>query len=111
MLVTCLHNPHPAFMVLTHTGTPRRCTNKPNPALHRPSPASIPCPISPVPVSPCRTAWQDGRTGLSPVSQYGHLDMVRLLLDSKADANLADKVHLSPERSRSSAVVACCCQT
>jgi ankyrin repeat protein len=36
--------------------------------------------------------WQAGFTGLFMASMNGHLDVVRLLLDSKADANLTDQV-------------------
>ena len=42
--------------------------------------------------APHHRARQDGTTGLIPASKNGHLEVVRLLLDSKADANLADKV-------------------
>jgi hypothetical protein len=35
---------------------------------------------------------QAGLTGLFMASMNGHLDVVRLLLESKADANLADQV-------------------
>jgi ankyrin repeat protein len=36
---------------------------------------------------------QTGRTGLIEASIGGHLEVVRLLLDNKADASLADQVH------------------
>ena len=43
-----------------------------------------------------RAARQDGTTGLYIASQNGHFEVVRLLLDSKADANLARKVQPPP---------------
>ena len=39
---------------------------------------------------------QAGLTGLFTASFNGHLDVVRLLLDSKADANLANQVPAMP---------------
>jgi hypothetical protein len=39
-----------------------------------------------------RRARQDGSTGLILASKNGHLEVVRLLLGSKADPNLADEV-------------------
>ena len=42
--------------------------------------------------APHHRARQYGCTGLILASKNGHLEVVRLLLDSKADANLADKV-------------------
>jgi hypothetical protein len=48
---------------------------------------------------PHHRAWQYGFTGLCVASQNGHLEMVRLLLNSKADANLADKVLPPPSHS------------
>ncbi len=36
---------------------------------------------------------QDGYTGLYWASYKGHLEVVRLLLDSRADPNAAKKVH------------------
>jgi ankyrin repeat protein len=35
---------------------------------------------------------QDGSTGLQMAAQNGHLEVVRLLLDSRADLNLAREV-------------------
>jgi hypothetical protein len=49
---------------------------------------------------PHHRAWQDGGTGLYLASENGHCEVVRQLLDSKADANLVDKVHLPPSFSR-----------
>ena len=42
--------------------------------------------------APHHRARQDGCTGLILASNSGHVEVVRLLLDSKADANLADEV-------------------
>ena len=42
--------------------------------------------------APHHRARQDGTTGLILASMNGHVEVVRLLLDSKADANLADEV-------------------
>jgi hypothetical protein len=50
---------------------------------------------------------QTGLTGLFMASMNGHLDVVRLLLDSKADANLADQVP-APGAIRSQAVHQLC---
>ncbi len=41
-------------------------------------------------------APQGGRTGLIMASEKGHLEVVRLLLESRADANLADEVQPPP---------------
>jgi ankyrin repeat protein len=40
-----------------------------------------------------RCTLQDGTTALQIAGRNGHAEVVQLLLDSRADANLADKVH------------------
>ena len=42
--------------------------------------------------APHHRAPQDGTTGLFLASQNGHLEAVRLLLESRADVSLADEV-------------------
>jgi hypothetical protein len=72
--------------------TPQRCTHETTLCL-APPPPSRPLPHL------CllhHRAWQDGFTGLFLALQNGHLEVVRLLLDSKADANLANKVQPLP---------------
>jgi hypothetical protein len=74
-------SPTPCVCVLTGHPPPRQAHPR----------ASDPCP--PHLLLPQHHVWQDGFTGLYLASQNGHREVVRLLLDSKADANLADKVH------------------
>ncbi len=45
-------------------------------------------------------ALQDGTTALQMAGQNGHAEVVQLLLDSQADANLADEVRQPEELSR-----------
>ncbi len=41
---------------------------------------------------PHHRAWQDGFSGLYLASREGHVEVVKLLLGSKAEANRANKV-------------------
>ena len=43
-------------------------------------------------VSVLCTFMQDGTTAVSYAAQYGHSDVVNLLINANADINLADKV-------------------
>ena len=75
--------------------TLRHCPHKPH--LH----ASVaPRANSPASLSTCTSphhrARQDGSTGLIRALMNGHVEAVRLLLDSRADPNLAGEVQLPP---------------
>ncbi len=84
---------------MAESPTPRIAVHtSPHPAPPRTThQASIPRPTLPEPFASRRTtAWQDGRTGLYLASLNRNFEMVRLLLDNKADANLAKKVQPPP---------------